>query len=585
MASLGEPEAEALPREELAGMHVDAIPGRGYVLAGAKNAVQVVVRINTPKIDESQTVRPPLHVACVMDCSGSMGGQKLDYAKKAVLKLVKHLSACDTLHFVTYDTDARIVFQSGDLSETGKEGLRQQIQSVRAGGQTNLCGGLDIVASLLGGAVDGSSAGGGNRWSFKLPFQTTSSTKDQADGTLRRIFLFSDGRVNVGIKDPESIRRKVSAWANAGITTGTFGIGADFDEPLMRGIAASGQGRYQFLATAQDIPKLVSKSVHDLIDIYASDAVLDLRGGEHTIVTRVYGCHDEEDGDRAQTAPGLLHLGDIHSDNLRVVLADLEVAPPGNAEHGLAFDAVEWVLTCQSKGMPVHFSGQVQLRSTRDRGDLGDEAPTVQMAFAVRRATDLEREVAEQLSRRNRQRARDIKAQQIALLEEALQAGQRQESSQGGVSKELELLFIVLERARHVAVRLEDAEEDEELMARQCWQDRDDLSCASVCGLRERADSSASGGDVADIRDLKIFFPVISPGSLHFGSPSISPASSPSNSLAGSPRNSTTFPQAGSGPCLPGLEPRPPSAPSAKRSRFGDALLRMAPRTWMPCLG
>lgn len=391
MAFNEEPEAEVLPLDEVGGMKVEAIAGRSHVLIGARNPLHVVVRLTTPQIDESQAVRPPLHVACVMDCSGSMSGHKLDYAKKAVLKLVKHLHAEDTLHLVAYSSTARIVFQSGDLSETGKEALRQQVESLRAEGQTNLCGGLNIAAALLGGTVDDAddsddsddsllspppSAKPGSSRCFawrksKPPARKPSSkpvrkgskrqaaTKEVAkkdDGILRRIFLFSDGRVNRGLTNPHAIRARVASWAGEGIVTGSFGIGADFDEPLMRGIAASGQGRYQFLATARDIPKLVSKSVHDLIDVFATEAMLDLRGGEYTIVTRVYGGHDEDgEGDEPQSAPGVVHLGDIHSDNLRVVLAELDVAPPGNTADGHAFGAAEWVLTCQRNGLPAAF--------------------------------------------------------------------------------------------------------------------------------------------------------------------------------------------------------------------------------------
>mmetsp|Transcript_64817 Transcript_64817/g.189653 ORF Transcript_64817/g.189653 Transcript_64817/m.189653 type:complete len:547 (-) Transcript_64817:2425-4065(-) len=522
MQSLAEPEAEMLPREEVAEMTIEALPGRKQALSGTRNSVRLAVRICTPRAEESQGARPPLHVACVMDCSGSMRGQKLAYAKKAVLKLVKHLTTCDELHFVTYDTDARVVFENGDLSEAGKEALRHQIESVSVGGQTNLCGGLELAASLLSGdhSNTGSRRGLGD--------------SPQKDGAMRRIFLFSDGHVNVGTTDRQVIQRKVSAWADAGVTTGSFGIGADFDEPLMRGIATAGQGRYQFLGTAQDIPKLVSKSIHDLIGIFASEATLDLRGGEFTIVTRVYGGHDEDgDGDGAN-APGLLHLGDIHSDNLRMVLADLEVAPPGNAEQGRQFDAVEWVLTCQRNGAPCHFSGQVQLRCTRDRADLGAEAPAVQMAFAVRHATDLEREVAEHLARRDRQQAREVKARQMTLLEKALEAGRSQEAARGGVGRELELLTVVLERARQVAARLEDEAEDDELMARQCWQDRDDFSCASVCDLRDRANSSNSGGsDAGDLDNLSNLSSPRSVQSLHTPSPPSS--SSPRREVAGGP--------------------------------------------------
>merc|ERR1712039_833264 len=90
------------------------------------------------------------------------------------------------------------------------------------------------------------------------------------------------------------------------------------------------------------------------------------------------------------------------------------------------------------------------------------------------------------------------------------------------MGKDLELLRAVLERARVVATRLEDEDADEELMAKQCWQDRDDFSCASLCDLRERANSSASGGDVGNIADLANFSPSSSPR----GEPaSISPTS------------------------------------------------------------
>merc|ERR1719433_1980538 len=185
-----------------------------------------------------------------------------------------------------------------------------------------------------------------------------------------------------------------------------------------------------------------------------------------------------------------------------MVLVELDVAPPGNAEPGVPFCAAEWVLTCQRKGAPVNLSGEVQLQATRDRVGLGPVAPPVQMTFAIRQATDLEREVAEYLARRERQKAREIKSRQIALLEEALEAGrkQQQESTSAG-AKDMELITVVLERARQVATRLDDENQDEELMARQCWQDRDDFSCASVCDLRERENSS-SGSDPHDVANL-----------------------------------------------------------------------------------
>merc|ERR1712060_150252 len=87
----------------------------------------------------------------------------------------------------------------------------------------------------------------------------------------------------------------------------------------------------------------------------------------------------------------------------------------------------------------------------------------------------------------------------------------------GELRREVELLNAVLERAQQVAARLEDEHEDEELMARQCWQDRDDFSGASLCDLREACCSSPEPDyDVGNLRDLNDFS---SNGSSPSGSP------------------------------------------------------------------
>ena len=187
------------------------------------------------------------------------------------------------------------------------QGLKTRNAEVRPGGSTNLFGGLESAAELL-----------------QRESQTDGGT--QADAAVKRIFLFSDGCVNTGLTDKPEICRRVAALSDAGITTTTFGIGADFDEPLMRGIAEAGKGRYTFLATAPDIPRLVSKSIHDLLKLYGCDAVLDVRGGAHTVVDKVYGSEADDEDVNAAASTGLLHLGDLHAENERMVPATLRYA-------------------------------------------------------------------------------------------------------------------------------------------------------------------------------------------------------------------------------------------------------------------
>ena len=301
---------------------------------------------------------------------------------------------------------------------------------------------------------------------------------------MKRIFLFSDGLVNSGVTDRAEIYRQVSTWADRrGLTVSTFGIGADFDEPLMRGIAEAGKGRYTFLATAPDITRLVSKSIHDLLKLYGSEAVLDIRGGAHTVVEKVYGGDDDEELPNPATA-GVLQLGDLHDGNERMVLLELASSPAGDCEDGQSFAAAEWMLSCQRNGSLLQFSGSVTLKTSRERQ--GEEDPAVKAMFTLRRASDMESEVAAQLQDRNLSGARDVKTRQLLMLSQALDALR---------SSSVEPVFLaalerVHERAQRVAEKLDNDAEDIELARRQCVQEVDLTRALSIAGWSDGLDSS-----------------------------------------------------------------------------------------------
>lgn len=476
-----EPEAEVIPRDEASMLSVDVKPGRKHVLGGVKNVVRVLAGIRAPEIDISNVSelppRPPLQVACVLDCSGSMSGQPLEFAKRAVSKLIKHLRENDTLHFITYDTHARVIFRNGDLSEAGKESLKSQVLAVQTAGQTNLFGGLESAVNLFNEPVEEGDA--------------------YAEAQVRRIFLFSDGCVNVGVTDKGEIQRRVGEWATQGITVNSFGIGTHFDEPLMRGIAEAGKGKYTFLATAQDIPKLVSKSVHGLLDLFASEAVIDVRGVQHTTVSRLYGADDDNEGcsDQAIATPGLLVLGDLHRGSERRVLVELEVSVPGGAPDGTTFEAAEWTISFLRQGAQAQFSGRVELQMTSSRGSLGEECAAVRAAFAIQKAADLDLEISQHLAHNDRVRAKEAKQRQMTLLKESLEVVRRDANAQS----QTQALERVLVRAERVAEQI-DRGDDSERVRRQCIQEMEFNRCMSDDGWRSGCDSDA--GDVANLRDV-----------------------------------------------------------------------------------
>jgi len=221
------------------------------------------------------------------------------------------------------------------------------------------------------------------------------------------------------------------------------------------------------------------------LKLYGSEASVDIRGASHTIVTKIHGGDDDESHSDACTS-GLLQLGDLHSANERMILVELESAPPGDTADGQSFKAAEWFLDFQRNGAPVQFSGDVNLVAVKQRASLGREAAPVQAMFAIRRATELELEVAELLNQGKRADANTTKSQQISLLKETLEAAQ----SDAEVDPvDIRALEAVLRRAESVAERLR-SNEDCELVRRRCVQEADLNCCMSVAGFSDGYDSS-----------------------------------------------------------------------------------------------
>src|SRR5262249_47117141 len=55
---------------------------------------------------------------------------------------------------------------------------------------------------------------------------------------VRVVFLLSDGRVNAGITNSGRLAKMALDAFQGGIQTSTFGLGADYDGPLMSAIAS-----------------------------------------------------------------------------------------------------------------------------------------------------------------------------------------------------------------------------------------------------------------------------------------------------------------------------------------------------------
>jgi len=358
---------------------VDVQLGRSVALTGVKNTVTALVTIRTPPAVHTEA-RAPIHIACVLDKSGSMAGSKLSYARKATSKLIKHLNTSDALHVVTYDSKVHPLFENGDLSCDGKKGLEAQVKSVRAGSCTNLMAGLEAgVAALRRSRVAHVSQQG----RFK-----DSERMKKAPPTCR-VMLFSDGLVNVGVTNRGTILGKVRGFATEGIQISTFGIGSDFDESLMTAIAEVGNGFYSHLKTATDIPKQVGKALSSILSLAGVESVLQLQGLGGACVTKI---HSDSDNDSADVPDlGQIQLGDLHYDNERSVLAEIELPAATSADAMITF--LRCQLAYKAEGLYQTIEKNASIKFVSDRAEVPEIDGRVAAASAIMEAARAAEEV------------------------------------------------------------------------------------------------------------------------------------------------------------------------------------------------
>ncbi len=93
------------------------------------------------------------------------------------------------------------------------------------------------------------------------------------------------------------------------MTTSTMGIGADFDERLLRRMADAGGGNFHFIESAVQIPDFVASEVGEALEITVREAVLVVEAGPGVTVESLNDFPCRQDGETWRVALGSLYSG------------------------------------------------------------------------------------------------------------------------------------------------------------------------------------------------------------------------------------------------------------------------------------
>jgi Ca-activated chloride channel family protein len=80
----------------------------------------VLLELRAPDAPRAEP-RPPAAVQVVLDRSGSMAGERLDAARRALTALVDRLDPSDAFGLVAFDDTARVIVPAGPVAEGARE--------------------------------------------------------------------------------------------------------------------------------------------------------------------------------------------------------------------------------------------------------------------------------------------------------------------------------------------------------------------------------------------------------------------------------------------------------------------------------
>lgn len=270
-------------------MTLTARPDRLFIRRHARSQRFVLAQITAPAADRRRE-RSAVNLAFVLDRSGSMGGEKIRLARRALEEGIRRLDSKDRFAVVAYDDAIDVVVESTSASPEAKRNALAQVARIEARGSTNLADG----------------------WLRGCEQVARHQRPDEVD----RCLLLTDGLANVGITDRAELEKHAAEIAMRGITTSTFGVGLDFDEGMLEGIASSGRGNFRYVEHAVQIPDYITSEVGETLEVVARDTTLCIETEPGVLVDPIGPYRSHTSGTRT-----VVELGDLVSEqHLDIVL-------------------------------------------------------------------------------------------------------------------------------------------------------------------------------------------------------------------------------------------------------------------------
>jgi Ca-activated chloride channel family protein len=257
---------------------------RHSVLAGGDGTVRVELEItgDEPPFAD-RPVRTPTDLLVILDRSGSMQGEPLEFAKASIFELISQLEREDRFGLVTYATGGEVAIDLEAATDVEKSRWQRVVRAVNANGGTNMALGLDLAHRVVTGA--------------------------RRSGRAPRVILISDGHANQGDHSVEGLRARAARAIQEEYVLTTVGVAQGFDENVMSTVADAGTGNFYYLPSLRALAGVFADEFASARERVASALEVLLRPGDGVRVIEAAGLPLEKTQDGVRFHPGDLFAG------------------------------------------------------------------------------------------------------------------------------------------------------------------------------------------------------------------------------------------------------------------------------------
>jgi Ca-activated chloride channel family protein len=245
--------------------------------------------------DPAARPRRPLNISLVVDRSGSMAGNKIDYTRQAAQLLVQNLTPNDTFSVVLYNDNVETLLPPERVQR--KDAINQQIRSIKPGGTTNLSGG----------------------WLQGCEYVAQHKQPDQ----MNRVILMTDGLANRGVTNAERLIAIAQQKFGEGVSTTTMGLGTDFNEDLLMSMANAGGGAFYFIESPEVAPLIFQEELQGLLNVVGQNLVISVEPTDKVADLQQLNAYPMERNDRRVS----FRLGDVFANEMKALLIEISLKP------------------------------------------------------------------------------------------------------------------------------------------------------------------------------------------------------------------------------------------------------------------